>query len=88
MDLLAGKNDGSLGDVPAASRTTCGSAKDVFRGFGIAPGKFIEYAVKSYFRTVTTLITTADHALRRSTQILTNEMDIHFVQWRIEVVSD
>ena len=66
MDLLTGKNDGSLRDVSAASWTTCGSAKDVFRGFGIAARKFIKNAVESYFRTVAALITTADHALGRS----------------------
>jgi hypothetical protein len=88
MDLLPREDDGSLGDISAASWTPRGPAENVFRGFGIATGKFIENAVESYFRTVAALITTADHALRRSAQILTNELDSHFLQRRIEVIGD
>jgi hypothetical protein len=44
--LLTGKNDGSLGYISAASWTSCGSAQNVFRGFGITTGKFIEDAIK------------------------------------------
>jgi len=83
--LLTGKNDGSLGYISVTSWTACPSAQDVFRGFGIATCKFIENAVKGYFRTVAALITTADPALSCSSQILTYKMDSHFVQRRIEV---
>jgi hypothetical protein len=84
--LLTRKNDGSLGYISAASWTACGSAQDVFRGFGITTCKFIENAVKGYFWTVAALIATADHALGCSSQILTDKMDSHFFQWRIEVI--
>jgi hypothetical protein len=84
--LLTRKNDSSLGDISAASWTSCGSAQDVFRGFGIASGKFIENAIEGDFRTVTALVATTDHALCCSSQILTNQMDCHFFQWRIEIL--
>jgi hypothetical protein len=84
--LLTGKNDGSLGYISAASWTACGSAQDVFRGFGIATCKFIENTVKGYFRTVAALVATADHALGCSSQILTDKVDSHFFQWWIEVI--
>jgi len=84
--LLTGKNDGSLGYISAASWAACGSAQDVFRGSGIATGKFIENAIKGYFRTVAALVATADHALGCSSQILPDQMDCHFLHWRIEVI--
>jgi len=83
--LLTRKNDSSLGYISMASWTACGSAQDVFRGFGIATCKFIENAVKGYFRTVAALVATADHALGCSSQILADKMDSHFFQRRIEV---
>jgi len=83
--LLTGENDGSLGYISVASWTACGSAQDVFRGFGIATCKFIEDTVQSYFRTVAALIATADHVLGCSSQILIDKMDSHFLQRRIEV---
>jgi hypothetical protein len=84
--LLTGKNDCSLGDISAASRTSCGPAQDVFRRCGIASGKFIENAIEGDFRTVTTLVATTDHALGCRSQILTNKMNSHFFQRRIEII--
>jgi hypothetical protein len=86
MDLLAGKNNGAFGHISAASWTSCSSAQNVLRGSGIATGQFIENTVEGYFRTVAALVATADHALCSSSQILTDELDSHVLNWRIEVI--
>jgi hypothetical protein len=69
-----------------ASWTACRPAKDVFRGFRIAPGEFIENAVEGYFRTVAAQVATTDHALSRGAQILTDKPNRHFFQRRVIVI--
>ncbi|HET9130105.1 MAG TPA: hypothetical protein VFO86_04100 [Terriglobia bacterium] len=84
--LLTRKNDGSLCDLSAASRTSSGSAQDVFRAFRIATGKFIENAIEGYLRAVTALVATTDHALCCGSKIFTNQMDCHVFQRWIEIL--